>query len=325
MVMIILVLFLALTFDSNSAMKHISKKLICLSLLIFVSFISGCKDDEPKQLTVVSTIGMIHDVVKNIAGDKVNAIGLMGPGVDPHLYKASQGDVTHLSNADLIFYNGLHLEAKMIDIFEKMSKTKLTIAVTQGIPESKLTSHPDYEGFHDPHVWFDVNLWILATKEITKGLIQLDPKNKDFFTKNETEYITKLQELNTWIITQIASIPTQRRLLVTAHDAFGYFGNAYNFRVVGLQGISTASEAGTKDIQRVTRVIIDNEIPTIFIESSVPIRHIQALQASVQSKGREVTIGHELFTDAMGDANTIEGTYIGMVRYNVTQIVNGLK
>ena len=213
----------------------------------------------------------------------------------------------------------------MIDIFEKMNKKKPTKAVTTSIPKSQLTQPPEFDGFYDPHVWFDVRLWQMASTEVLKALIHLDKKNEDTYKKNHAEYKKKLLLLDQWIQKEIKKIPEKNRLLITAHDAFGYFGKRYNIQVVGLQGISTASEAGTKDIQHVTNIIINNKIPTIFIESSVPIRQIQALKAAVNAKGWNVEIGEELYTDAMGDPNTVEGTYIGMMRHNVTSIVNGLK
>ena len=183
----------------------------------------------------------------------------------------------------------------------------------------------EYDGFYDPHVWFDVSLWQLAATEVLNSLIELDPKNKITYKINHQEYQQKLTDLNAWIAQEINSIPMKKRLLVTAHDAFGYFSKKYNIRVVGLQGISTASEAGTKDIQNVANIIINNNVPTIFIESSVPIRQIKALKAAVNAKGWTVEIGEELYTDAMGDFGTIEGTYIGMMKHNVNSIVTGLK
>jgi manganese/zinc/iron transport system substrate-binding protein len=240
------------------------------------------------------------------------------------LYKASAGDIKTLSDADLILYNGLHLESKLIDIFEKMSKKKPTKAVTSSIPKTALIKPSEYDGFYDPHVWFDVSLWQLAAKEVFNALVLLDPKNKRTYELNHQDYQQKLANLDRWIQREINTISPKQRLLVTAHDAFGYFGKKYNIQVVGLQGISTVSEAGTKDIQQVTNIIIQNKVPTIFIESSVPVRQIEALKAAVNAKGWNVTIGEELFTDAMGDSDTIEGTYIGMMTHNVKSIVSGL-
>ena len=294
-------------------------------LLLVTLCLFSCNSNTDKRPLIVSTTGMVNDIVKNIAGNQFQTVSLMGPGVDPHLYKASAGDLKTLTDAQLIFYNGLHLELKMIDIFEKMSQTKPTVAITKQISKKSLLSSPDYEGLHDPHIWFDVTLWIEATRTVTDALIEFSPTHRETFTKNSTAYIKQLTELNQWISEQINQIPSNKRILVTAHDAFGYFGKAYGFRVVGLQGISTASEAGTKDIQNTAKIIIDNQVPTIFIESSVPVRKIQALQAAVQATGGTVQIGETLFTDAMGDPTTEEGTYIGMIRHNINSIVKGLK
>lgn len=296
-----------------------------LTLTVSVLLLASCNSQKKDKPIVVSTIGMIHSMVEEIAGNKVTAIGLMGPGIDPHLYKASAGDIKTLSDADLILYNGLHLESKLIDIFEKMSKNKPTKAVTSSLPKTALIKPSEYDGFYDPHVWFDVSLWQLAAKEVFNALVLLDPKNKLTYELNHQDYQQKLANLDRWIQLEINTIPPNQRLLVTAHDAFGYFGKKYNLQVVGLQGISTASEAGTKDIQHVTNIIIQNKVPTIFIESSVPVRQIEALKAAVNAKGWNVEIGEELFTDAMGDSDTIEGTYIGMIKHNVKSIVSGLK
>lgn len=301
-------------------------KILKLFILLFsIGLLLSCNTQTKEKPIVVSTIGMIHSMVEEIAGNKVTAIGLMGPGIDPHLYKASAGDIKTLSDADLILYNGLHLESKLIDVFEKMSKKKPTKAVTSSIPKTNLLKQTEYDGFYDPHVWFDVSLWQLAAKEVFDALVLLDPKNKFTYELNHQDYQQKLANLDRWIQLEINTIPPNQRLLVTAHDAFGYFGKKYNIQVLGLQGISTASEAGTKDIQHVTNIIIQNKVPTIFIESSVPVRQIEALKAAVNAKGWKVEIGEELFTDAMGDSDTIEGTYIGMIKHNVKSIVFGLK
>ena len=301
------------------------KTLKLFILLFSIGLLLSCNTQTKEKPIVVSTIGMIHSMVEEIAGNKVTAIGLMGPGIDPHLYKASAGDIKTLTEADLILYNGLHLESKLIDIFEKMSKKKPTKAVTSSIPKTNLLKPTEYDGFYDPHVWFDASLWQLAAKEVFDALVSLDPKNKLTYELNHQDYQQKLANLDRWIQLEINTIPPNQRLLVTAHDAFGYFGKKYNIQVVGLQGISTTSEAGTKDIQHVTNIIIQNKVPTIFIESSVPVRQIEALKAAVNARGWNVEIGEELFTDAMGDSDTIEGTYIGMIKHNVKSIVFGLK
>ena len=296
-----------------------------ITILLVSIILMSCNTAKNNKPIVISTTGMIHNIVEEIGNNHVNAIGLMGPGVDPHLYKASAGDVKKLNEADLILYNGLHLEAKMIDIFKKLNKKKTAIAVTSSIPKDDLLAPEDYDGFYDPHVWFDISLWKYAVITVTNALIELKPQLEKEFLSNQNNYLKKLDELDIWVKEQINLIPQNKRLLVTAHDAFGYFGKQYGIKVVGLQGISTAAEANTKDIQNVVNVIIKNNIPTIFIESSVPVRQINAVKAAVRAKGNNVEIGQPLFTDAMGSAGTPEGTYIGMIKHNVSSIVNGLK
>ncbi len=290
---------------------------------------SGCsakKADaaEDERIQVVATIGMIADVVKNIGGEHVAVHGLMGPGVDPHLYKATPSDVQALQKADIIFYNGLHLEAKMGELFEKMAQTRTTIAVSRGVDESKLMPSEDYEGLSDPHVWFDVTLWQEAAREIARGLSEQAPEHRQAFSDNLSTYMTQLDTLHTFALNQFARVPKEQRILITAHDAFNYFGKAYGFEVVGLQGISTQSEAGTGDVQKLVNLIVDRKVRAIFVESSVPLKNIKAVQEAVKARGWDVQIGGELFSDAMGDGGTFEGTYIGMVTHNVNTIVESL-
>nr|WP_235749659.1 zinc ABC transporter substrate-binding protein [Neobacillus bataviensis] len=280
---------------------------------------------ESGKIQVTTTIGMINDIVKNVGGNHVDTTGLMKSGVDPHLYKASQGDIKKLDTADIIFYNGLHLEGKMVDIFEKMAKKKPTIAVTKNIPEEKLHSAQDSSQGFDPHVWFNVKHWISATETIGEELSTFDPKHADDFKKNAEKYIDQLKELDEYVTEQIAMIPEQTRVLVTAHDAFGYFGEAYDIKVMGLQGISTASEYGSKDVSELRDYLVKNKIKAVFVESSVPKKAIEAVIEGAKEKGHEIKIGGELFSDAMGAEGTEEGTYLGMVRHNVDTIVSALK
>jgi manganese/zinc/iron transport system substrate-binding protein len=281
-------------------------------------------DLSGRQIRVVTTIGMITDVAQNVGGERVSVSGLMGPGIDPHLYKASEGDVSSLSEADVIFYNGLHLEAKMGEVLEQMGSRIKTVAVTSEIDESLLLSPPEFEGAHDPHIWFDVALWMKAVEVVRDTFIEVDPGSADLYRANAEEYLASLEELQAYVQEQTARVPEQQRVLITAHDAFNYFGHAYGFEVRGLQGISTATEAGTGDVQDLAEFIAVNEIPAIFVESSVPVRNVEAVQAAVQAKGFEVSIGGELFSDAMGNPGTEEGTYTGMVRHNVDTIVAAL-
>lgn len=284
-------------------------------------------ENENKTTTrnVVATTGMIGDMVRNVGGSHVRVATLMGPGVDPHLYKASEGDVTRMSTADLIVFNGLHLEGKISDVLTHLRKQGIaTVAVTDGIDPSRLLTTADYEGSHDPHLWFDVALWSETVKQVRDALVTLDPARADAYRKNAETYVAGLRDLHAWAVKRTASIPESRRVMVTAHDAFGYFGRAYGMEVRGIQGVSTAAEAGSSDIQELAAYLAERRIPAIFVESSVPPRIVEALKAAVRSRGHQITIGGELFSDAMGDDGTPEGTYVGMVRHNVETIVGAL-
>ncbi len=277
------------------------------------------------KLKITTTIGMIADVAKNIGGEWVEVESLMGAGVDPHLYKATKGDLDRLSAADLIFYNGLHLEGKMGDVLVRMASRVRTVAVTDNIPETMRREPPEFAGQYDPHVWFDVKLWALTAQQIRNSLVEADPAHAEDFKKNAEAYLMKMRELDDYARAQIATIPKEQRVLVTAHDAFGYFGKAYDIEVTGLQGVSTASEYGLQDLERLTDMIVARKIKAVFVESSVPRKSIEALVRGVEAKGHTVTIGGELFSDAMGAEGTPEGTYLGMVKHNVDTIVKALK
>lgn len=268
---------------------------------------------------------MIADMVQNIAGDSVRVTPLMGPGVDPHLFKASQGDMLKLANADIIFYNGLHLEGKMTDVLKKINKWKKTVPVADGIDKSRLNTLEESEGQFDPHIWFDVSLWIEAVKFVQSTLIEFDAKNDSIYHANGQRYIQQLEDLHGWIHEQIRSIPEGKRTLVTAHDAFGYFGIAYGIEVTGLQGISTVAEYGVNDVTRMVDMIVEKNLPAIFVESSVPTRSIEAIIAGCKAKGLDVKIGGTLYSDAMGGPESGADTYIKMVKHNVNTIVDALK
>jgi manganese/zinc/iron transport system substrate-binding protein len=299
-------------------------------LLTFVLFLSllSCKQEkkENAKLNVVTTTTMITDLVKNIGGEFIVLNGLMGSGVDPHLYKASEGDVTKLVNADVVFYNGLHLEGKLVEVFEKMERqNKTQVALANGLDKSELIGSEYFASNYDPHVWFNINYFKQFAKKVTYVLSEKDPKNAENYLENEKRFLAKLDELQIEVTSVIESLAKEKRILVTAHDAFNYFGKAYDFEVVGLQGLSTATEAGVKDVQRLASFIIEKDIKAIFVESSVPKRTIEALQASVNAKDHNVDIGGTLFSDALGTKGTIEGTYIGMFKYNVNTIVSALR
>ena len=306
------------------------QKLYILLCLVILLAGTGCDPKEQPDASVagkyrvVTTIGMITDIVKNVGADHVEVIGLMGPGVDPHLYKASAGDVQKLNSASIIFYNGLHLESKMGEVLAKMSGNTKTVAVTDTVDPTVLLMPPEFEGQYDPHLWFDVTLWMKAVGTVRDVLSEFDPDNALAYWSNAQRYFAKLAELHEYVKTQAARVPSEQRVLVTAHDAFNYFGKAYGFEVRGLQGISTATEAGIADVQELATFIAERRIPAIFVESSVSTRSLEAVKAAVKSKGFNVKIGGELFSDAMGNEGTPEGTYIGMVRHNIDTIVKAL-
>jgi manganese/zinc/iron transport system substrate-binding protein len=285
--------------------------------------LASAQDASP--LTVTTTTGMIADLVQNIGGERVVATPLMGPGVDPHLYKPSAGDIRKLEDADIIFYNGLELEGRMTDILVKIARSGTpAIPVAEDIPEDRLREPPEFAGKYDPHIWFDVTLWQIAAQTVKDELALFDPESEATYQANLDAYLAQLDELHAYVQEQIATIPEDQRVLITAHDAFGYFGAGYGIEVRGLQGMSTATEATAADIQALAETIAARQIPAIFVESSVPPATIEAVQAAVRDRGFDVAIGGQLFSDAMGAAGTPEGTYLGMVRHNVDTIVAAL-
>jgi len=292
--------------------------------------LGACKPKEPTEggkLTIVTTTGMIGDAVKSIVGDKAEIIVLMGPGVDPHLYKATQGDLNALRQADIIFYNGLHLEGKMQEVFDRLAADKPVFPVAADIPEDKLRTVAKVAGnvTHDPHIWFDVELWMVAVTTIGNKMIQTDSENAEFYSQQIANYLIKLAALDIFVRDKIAAIPAANRILVTSHDAFGYFGDRYGIKVKGLQGISTAAEFGLKDITDMVDLIIADSIKSVFVESSVSQKSIQAVVEGCNQKNHPVKTGGTLFSDAMGAADTPEGNYIGMVTHNATVIYEALK
>ena len=303
-------------------------RIVIYSILI-TWFLISCNSNPNKpnnELNVVTTTTMITDLAKEIGGEQLHVTGLMGSGVDPHLYKASGGDIAKISNADVIVYNGLHLEGKLEDIFKKMrQQQKQTVAISDPIPKNQLIDSEYFASNYDPHIWFNIEHWKLAAQYVANLFSKLDPNNKAIYQENSKAYIAKLDALSKEISLKIAELPKEKRILVTAHDAFNYFGKAHDFNVVGLQGLSTVTEAGVQDVQRLANFIIKHEVKAIFVESSVPKKTIEALQEAVTSKGHEVKIGGTLYSDALGNSSGPEGNYIGMYRYNVNTIINALK
>lgn len=303
--------------------------LLLISIIIVTNLVGYVNSSEiekdSEKINIVTTTTILKDIVKNIGGNNVEVKALMGPGVDPHLYKASAGDVEKMMNADLIIFNGLHLEGKMTDIFEQLDQIDMkTLAAANLVDSSKLIESEEFDGNYDPHAWFDVKIWMEVVKVIKDNLVELDYENKEDYISNTEEYKKELEKLDEYVKNRAEEIPDERRVLITAHDAFSYFGKAYDFQVEGLQGISTVAETGTLDVKELADFIAEKEIPAIFIESSVPVKNVEALQAAVRNRGFNVEIGGELFSDSLGDPGTDEGTYIGTVKYNVDTIVNAL-
>lgn len=299
-------------------------KLTFVLLAALVLTACGTPAEDDGRLNVVTTIGQIGDAATIIGGEHVDVISLMGAGVDPHLYVASEGDVTTLQEADVVLYNGLFLEAQMNDILEQMGEYKFVVAVAESIPADELLASPIYEDEHDPHVWFDVRLWMQAVESVRDALMEADPENAADYEANAATYLAELDALDSYVRSRAEELTAEQRVLITAHDAFNYFGRAYGFDVLGLQGISTQSEASTADVQNLAREIVERGVQAIFVESSVPVRNVEALQEAVRALDHDVVIGGQLFSDAMGTPRTPEATYIGMVRYNIDTIVTAL-
>ena len=274
-------------------------------------------------IRVVCTTGMVADLVKNVGGGHVEITTLMGAGVDPHLYKASPADVTALNRADIIFYSGLHLEGKLTEILERMHQRKPTVAVAEVIAEGNIRR--DEHGAADPHVWFDVALWSIASGAVEDALAKFDPQHADEYQKNAEEYQVRLAELDAQVADELKAIPAERRVLVTAHDAFHYFGDAYGIEVRAIQGISTDSEAGVRQVKELVDFLVERKIKAVFVETSVAEENIKSLVEGCQARGHDVKIGGTLYSDAMGESGTPEGTYEGMVQANVKTIVAALK
>ncbi|MCC9167608.1 metal ABC transporter solute-binding protein, Zn/Mn family [Pontibacter harenae] len=312
-------------------MSPLQKALFLLLALPLLLFTSSCKQTISKgpiqpgeRLQIVTTTGILKDAVQNIVGDAADVEAIMGSGVDPHLYKATQGDLQKLTDADLIIYNGLHLEGKMGEVMAKLGRFKTVVAAAEGIPQDRLRKSPQFQNSFDPHVWFDVALWQLVVQHVSQTVQQKDPQHQESYRQNTQKYLETLRALDTEVKQRIQTIPAQQRILITAHDAFGYFGDAYNIQVVGLQGISTVSEFGLQDVSELVSFIVKHKIRAVFVESSVSPRAIEAVVIGSQQRGHQVKIGGTLFSDALGEDGTPEGTYTGMVRHNVSNIVSAL-
>ncbi|MEM6563082.1 MAG: zinc ABC transporter substrate-binding protein [Pseudomonadota bacterium] len=276
------------------------------------------------QLNVVASTGMIADTVRIIGADRVVVKNLMGPGVDPHAYRQTRSDIVAMTRADLVLWHGLYLEAQMEEFFADLARKKPVFAVADGLPRDALLRHEDYEGRFDPHVWMDPELWSQVALRIRDALMEMRPDDTEIFKSNMAAFQEELQALDLYAQTGLSELTPDQRVLVTAHDAFGYFGKAYDFEVMGIQGISTESEAGLNRISELVDTLVEKDIRAVFVETSVSDRNIRALIEGAAAQGHDVRIGGALFSDAMGESGTYEGTYLGMIDHNVTTIARAL-
>lgn len=300
--------------------------------------LTGCTGDYPTPSTaapaahaagktwrIVTTTGMVTDIVREVAGPRAEVTALMGPGVDPHLYKPTRNDMRRLLDADLVIYSGLLLEGRMTDTFVQLANQgKRVVAVTSGLEETKLREPPEFAGHYDPHVWMDVRLWSECVHTVGEELAKFDSDHAAEYRQRAEAYRARLVELDAYVEQVIASISAAQRVLVTAHDAFGYFGARYGLEVRSVQGVSTESEAGVQDVNRLVEFLVERKLPAIFVESSVNSKNIAAVIEGCEARGVTVAIGAELYSDALGEAGTYEGTYVGMIDANATRIARAL-
>ncbi len=278
---------------------------------------------EQERLRVTATTTIVADLVQVIGGERVAVRALMGPGVDPHLYKPSISDVLYLGEADAVFYLGIHLEGRMADLFENMRRAgRHTYAVSSALPETTLLMND--EGTPDPHIWFDVPLWGIAAQGVAEELSRLDPAGAEEYQRRLEDYLVALERLDAWAQAELARIPPEARVLVTAHDAFGYFGRRYGVEVHALQGINTTAEIGARDVQQLAAFLAERRVPAIFVETSVSSATLEAVRQAARARGWDVRFGEPLFSDALGEAHSPTGTYVGMVEHNVNAIVSAL-
>jgi len=279
---------------------------------------------QAKPLNVVATTSMIADAARQVAGERAHVTALMGPGVDPHSYRQTRSDITALARADLVLWHGLYLEAQLEEFFLDLAKRRNVVAVGEAIEQDKLLSHANYKGRYDPHVWMDPQLWGTVVYAVRDALIKTDPEGEATYRSNADKHVAEIAKLVEYMKAVTVTVPEKSRVLLTAHDAFSYFGRGYDFDVLGIQGISTESEAGLRRVEELVNTIVDRNISAVFVESSVPERNVRALIEGAGARGQDVVIGGTLFSDAMGEPGTYEGTYIGMIDHNATLITRAL-
>ncbi|KZC99049.1 MULTISPECIES: zinc ABC transporter substrate-binding protein [unclassified Thalassospira] len=300
--------------------RPVARYLVALAFALFVS--AGAAHAKP--LNVVATTSMIADAARQVAGDRAEVTALMGPGVDPHSYRQTRSDIAALARADLVLWHGLYLEAQLEEFFLDLGKRRNVVAVGEAVAREKLLSHADYEGRFDPHVWMDPKLWETVVYAVRDALIATDPDGEATYNANADTHVAEIEKLVDYMTSVTATVPKQSRVLLTAHDAFSYFGRGYDFDVLGIQGISTESEAGLRRVEELVDTIVERKISAVFVESSVPERNVRALIEGASARGQDVTIGGTLYSDAMGEPGTYEGTYIGMIDHNATLITRAL-
>ncbi|MBP3124883.1 zinc ABC transporter substrate-binding protein [Thalassospira sp. ER-Se-21-Dark] len=300
--------------------RPVARYLVALAVALFV----GAGVAHAKPLNVVATTSMIADAARQVAGDRAEVTALMGPGVDPHSYRQTRSDIAALARADLVLWHGLYLEAQLEEFFLDLGKRRNVVAVGEAVAREKLLSHADYEGRFDPHVWMDPKLWETVVYAVRDALIKTDPDGEATYNTNADAHVAEIEKLVDYMTSVTATVPKQSRVLLTAHDAFSYFGRGYDFDVLGIQGISTESEAGLRRVEELVDTIVERKISAVFVESSVPERNVRALIEGASARGQDVTIGGTLYSDAMGEPGTYEGTYIGMIDHNATLITRAL-
>lgn len=313
----------------SCSLSHIARisrrRVLAAALATATMMFAGAPAQAEEGYKIVGTVGMVTDIVKQVAGDRAEVEGLMGSGIDPHLYKPTRSDIGKLMSADVIFYNGLLLEGKMTDaLIRAATSGKKVYPVTELLDEKFLLEPEEFAGLYDPHVWMDPSAWAKTVEVVRDKLIDYDPQGKAVYTRNAEAAIRKVNDLASYAEKVLMSVPEGQRVLITAHDAFNYFGRRFGYEVVGIQGISTESEAGVQDIERLVNLLVERNIKAVFVESTVSQRNIKALIEGAKARGHKVIIGGELFSDAMGQSGTYEGTYLGMIDHNASIVAKAL-
>ena len=311
---------------ANLALGSVDRRLLiaagtaAAALAVLTAGPAGAQD----RLSIVTTIAQIGDLTSAIVGDAADVTILMGEGVDPHSYQHTRTDMVLLNQADVVIYNGLYLEAQMEDLLHHLGERKPVLAFAETLPEDRLLPSVDYEGRADPHAWMNARLWAEGVDDVVALLSEIDPDNAALYAANAEAYLAELDAIADYAEATLATVPQEARVVISAHDAFNYFGDAYGFEVLGIQGLSTESEAGLQQIESMVDLLVEREVGAVFVETSVADRNVQALIEGAAARGHRVAIGGELFSDAMGSAGTYEGTYVGMLDHNVTTITRAL-